>query len=158
MRQNFTAGKVDEVSKLLRQHLPHLIEAEGGDSKPDLIVYFHVNVMKFIELIRQAPPLPLACMLIYPGLSLEGFLPATPVLQITVHAELYVSTLELQSYSFMTMRDAHCSIKLKFPLAWSVGDPPQLQFNSYRPGHQSYQKHSLADLSQALHASRQTLK
>ena len=44
------------MAKLLRQHLPRLIEAEGGDSKPDLIVYFHVNTMKFIELIRQVLP------------------------------------------------------------------------------------------------------
>ena len=40
------------MAKLLRQHLPRLLEAEGGDSKPDLDVYFHVNVMNFIELIR----------------------------------------------------------------------------------------------------------
>ena len=52
VRQHFTSGRVDEVAKLLRQHLPHLIEAEGGNAKPDLVVYFHVNVMKFIELIR----------------------------------------------------------------------------------------------------------
>ena len=42
------------MAKLLRQHLPRLLEAEGGDSKPDLDVYFHVNVMNFIELIRCA--------------------------------------------------------------------------------------------------------
>ena len=42
------------MAKLLRQHLPRLLEAEGGNSKPDLDVYFHVNVMNFIELIRYA--------------------------------------------------------------------------------------------------------
>ena len=42
------------MAKLLRQHLPRLLEAEGGDSQPDLDVYFHVNVMNFIELIRCA--------------------------------------------------------------------------------------------------------
>lgn len=57
VRQNFMAGQVDEVACLLKQHLPRLLEAEGGDSKPDLDVYFHVNVMHFIELIR-CPGMP----------------------------------------------------------------------------------------------------
>lgn len=52
MRQHFMAGQVDEVAKLLRLHLPRMLEAEGGESKPDLDVYFHVNAMNFIELIR----------------------------------------------------------------------------------------------------------
>ena len=55
VRQAFMAGRIDEASQLLRGRLPRLLEAEGGDSKPDLDVYFHVNVMKFIELLRCVP-------------------------------------------------------------------------------------------------------
>ena len=69
VRQAFMAGRIDEASQLLRARLPRLLEAEGGDSKPDLDVYFHVNVMKFIELLRCMPndsnqPSEIPCLLI----------------------------------------------------------------------------------------------
>ena len=36
------------------QHAPSLVEAVGVDARPDLDVYFSLNCLKFIELIRCA--------------------------------------------------------------------------------------------------------
>ena len=39
------------------QHAPTLVEAVGADARPDLDVYFSLNCLKFIELIRWAADL-----------------------------------------------------------------------------------------------------
>jgi hypothetical protein len=47
------AGDVEAVNGLLMEHFPELVVSKGG-KRPDLDVYFYVNCMQFIELIRCA--------------------------------------------------------------------------------------------------------
>lgn len=51
IRQRMMAGDVEAVNKLIQQHCPELVVSKGG-TRPDLDVYFYVNCMQFIELIR----------------------------------------------------------------------------------------------------------
>ncbi|EIE19632.1 SPRY-domain-containing protein [Coccomyxa subellipsoidea C-169] len=52
IRQRMMAGDVEGVNALLMEHFPELVVSKGG-KRPDLDVYFYVNCMQFIELIRQ---------------------------------------------------------------------------------------------------------
>ncbi len=51
IRQRMMAGDVEGVNALLMEHFPELVVSKGG-KRPDLDVYFYVNCMQFIELIR----------------------------------------------------------------------------------------------------------
>ncbi|BDA46674.1 Ran-binding protein 10 [Coccomyxa sp. Obi] len=52
IRQHMMAGDVESANTLLMQHFPELVVSKGG-ARPDLDVYFYVNCMQFIELIRE---------------------------------------------------------------------------------------------------------
>lgn len=51
IRQRMMAGDMESANKLLTHHFPELVVSKGG-ARPDLDVYFYVNCMQFIELIR----------------------------------------------------------------------------------------------------------
>lgn len=53
IRQHMMAGDIESANTLLMQHFPELVVSNGG-ARPDLDVYFYVNCMQFIELIRYA--------------------------------------------------------------------------------------------------------
>ena len=62
------AGDVEAVNGLLMEHFPELVVSKGG-KRPDLDVYFYVNCMQFIELIRCKSLMSSQLVLIVPALE-----------------------------------------------------------------------------------------
>jgi hypothetical protein len=50
------AGKVQAANHLLKHHAPELVlqDNKAPAPRPDLDVYFYINCMQFIEMIRRA--------------------------------------------------------------------------------------------------------